>query len=266
MGHSFGGYISGNYCLKYGKHVKRLFLVSPVGLRVSCAAQLENDDKIDAATVKQDKKEENPCVQDMPSHIKLMFRMIWNQKISPHEVSRVFGKGWMMKILDEYMEYHIPHDEDLRALLKAYTYQIQMPENKSEYCLQVSFDEALRCYLPLGVQSKLGSNKFPVPVSIVLGDCDWVQGHDLGASRKIIKANKEAHGHLSNYYKCPSAGHTMNLDNPDAWVNIIINEVFYSEPSQKAQRLPILTKEQYKTNSPYIPNMELTQDYEMFDQ
>ena len=106
-----------------------------------------------------------------------------------------------------------------------------MRENKSEYCLQVGFDDALRCYLPLGVQSKLGSEKFPIPVTIVLGDVDWVQQHDLGASRKIIMANKTTHGHLSNLYICPTAGHTLNLDNPDAWANIIINEVFFSDPS-----------------------------------
>ena len=32
IGHSFGGYIAGNYCLRYKQNVKKLILVSPVGI------------------------------------------------------------------------------------------------------------------------------------------------------------------------------------------------------------------------------------------
>ena len=32
-GHSFGGYIVGNYALKYHMNIKKLILLSPVGLR-----------------------------------------------------------------------------------------------------------------------------------------------------------------------------------------------------------------------------------------
>lgn len=103
----------------------------------------------------------------------------------------------------------------------------------SDFCILVGFDDCMRCYKPLGLKSKLGSEKFPVPVSIILGDYDWVQKHDKGASKKIVLANKKIHGHESNYYECPSSGHTMNLDNPDGWANFVINEVFFSDPSKK---------------------------------
>ena len=33
-GHSFGGYLVGNYALKYHKHIRKLILLSPVGIRV----------------------------------------------------------------------------------------------------------------------------------------------------------------------------------------------------------------------------------------
>ena len=33
-GHSFGGYLCGNYAVKYNQHIKKLILVSPVGFRV----------------------------------------------------------------------------------------------------------------------------------------------------------------------------------------------------------------------------------------
>ena len=34
VGHSFGGYIAGMYTERYSKHVKKLILMSPIGLRV----------------------------------------------------------------------------------------------------------------------------------------------------------------------------------------------------------------------------------------
>ena len=33
-GHSFGGYVVGNYALKYHMHIKKLIMISPVGLRM----------------------------------------------------------------------------------------------------------------------------------------------------------------------------------------------------------------------------------------
>jgi pimeloyl-ACP methyl ester carboxylesterase len=32
-GHSFGGYIAGNYALKYEKYIRKLMLLSPIGIR-----------------------------------------------------------------------------------------------------------------------------------------------------------------------------------------------------------------------------------------
>jgi pimeloyl-ACP methyl ester carboxylesterase len=32
IGHSFGGYIAGNYALKHHAHIKKLLLLSPVGI------------------------------------------------------------------------------------------------------------------------------------------------------------------------------------------------------------------------------------------
>ncbi len=33
IGHSFGGYISGNYATQYPQHIKKLILISPIGIR-----------------------------------------------------------------------------------------------------------------------------------------------------------------------------------------------------------------------------------------
>ena len=32
-GHSFGGYLVGNYALQYPQHIKKLIMLSPIGIR-----------------------------------------------------------------------------------------------------------------------------------------------------------------------------------------------------------------------------------------
>ena len=39
-GHSYGGYIAGHYALKYHQHIKKLLMISPLGVRVPPAGEL----------------------------------------------------------------------------------------------------------------------------------------------------------------------------------------------------------------------------------
>jgi hypothetical protein len=92
----------------------------------------------------------------------------------------------MKDIITNYMKTRI-EDEWEQTIVGAYTYQIFMKENgTSEYALLVNFTKALQCYLPLGTADKLANPEFPIPVSIVLGDDDWMREVDLGASELIV--------------------------------------------------------------------------------
>lgn len=42
LGHSFSGYIAGNYALAYPQHVKKLILISPIGMRVQPKDEAED--------------------------------------------------------------------------------------------------------------------------------------------------------------------------------------------------------------------------------
>lgn len=42
------------------------------------------------------------------------------------------------------------------------------------------------------------------------------------------------HGHLANYYVNPDCGHNVQLDNTDGLINIIFNDIFYSDPELAA--------------------------------
>jgi len=127
-----------------------------------------------------------------------------------------------------------------RHHIEAFTYQLIMKKGWSDYAMLVLFDQFLRSRLPLATPTKLLDPNFPVPISIVMGSDDWMLKVDKGASQEIINSNKKLHGNESNYYLCPNAGHVMNCDNPDATINIIINDIFYNSPDQESQRLPIV--------------------------
>jgi hypothetical protein len=65
-----------------------------------------------------------------------------------------------------------------------------MREGTQEMALLINFDSGIHAYLPLGVASKLANPNFPVPISIVLGETDWVKICDDGASEEIVNNNK----------------------------------------------------------------------------
>ena len=46
MGHSFGAYILGNYAIKYPQYIKKLILLSPIGLKLTDIAIDKNGDVI----------------------------------------------------------------------------------------------------------------------------------------------------------------------------------------------------------------------------
>ena len=116
-----------------------------------------------------------------------------------------------------------------------------MKENgTSEYALLINFTKALQCYLPLATPQKLADPDFPIPISIVLGDDDWMREVDLGASELVVMNNQKRHGRESNHYILPTAGHNLHIDNMNGLVNIIINEILYISEEDAAQRLPVI--------------------------
>lgn len=129
-----------------------------------------------------------------------MLKVVWKRKISPYNVMRVAGRRQAMKIIDAYVNRRLK-DDYARHVVKAYTYQIFMKDGATtEYALLINFDSDMNAYLPLGSPNKMGGVDFPVPVSIVYGDEDWVGTIDDGASREIVRINQDKYGSESNYY------------------------------------------------------------------
>ena len=95
------------------------------------------------------------------------------------------------------------------------------------------FDSNLVAKIPLDSTSKLGSKKFPIPFSIIFGDKDWAHMRDQGNSESLIKDNQFFIGRgkkpkkttFSQYHRVPTSDHNMHFDNPQAFINIIINDL-----------------------------------------
>ena len=49
-----------------------------------------------------------------------------------------------------------------------------MRPGATEYALMVMFELGLVCPIPLGAKDRLGAPDFPIPVSFIYGDSDWV--------------------------------------------------------------------------------------------
>ena len=79
-GHSFGGYIAGNYAVKYHKHIKKLLLLSPIGIREPPIGETWEE------RLKKRSQNNGP-----PFWIRPAIGGIWKQRISPFSVARVLG-------------------------------------------------------------------------------------------------------------------------------------------------------------------------------
>ena len=65
-------------------------------------------------------------------------------------------------------------------------YQIFMRPGTTEYSILVMFNPGLQAYHPLGVEDKLASPTFPISVSFVYGDEDWVLHVDEDAAKNCV--------------------------------------------------------------------------------
>ena len=111
-------------------------------------------------------------------------------------------------------------DSTEKEICADYIYHLFMREGTSEYALLVMFTQGIQAHVPLGTPDKLASPEFPIPISYILGDVDWVRfcdQHDtenIHYGKILIDQNKKKHGASSNFYECPTAGHNMHMDNP----------------------------------------------------
>lgn len=95
IGHSFGGYVCGNYALKHHDKIKKLILLSPLGLKLTDVAIDESGE-----TISKNPDSSNPTAFDeFPVVVQKGLNFIWERKISPFECCRFLGEPFMKEII-----------------------------------------------------------------------------------------------------------------------------------------------------------------------
>ena len=215
VAHSFGGYLSGNYALKYNQHIRKLILLSPIGVRVKPEEEIG-----------QDPMERFKGGQGPPKWVQSMAKWAWAKKVSPFQVSRALGKCATLKALQGFVErrQNVDKDEQI-AVIRDYMFHIYQRSGTTEAALMVNFDLTLHAHLPLGTEDKLADPNFPIPVSFFYGSRDWVRMIDKDFAQNCVAANQEKFPDSSKFIEIPDSDHNMHMDNPQALCNGIINEL-----------------------------------------
>ena len=92
-GHSIGGYLVANYAARYSEHIKKLILISPIGVKVKPEDYTEAD---------FDKKQEslpNPSSRLTRYFVKLAFR----RRYSPFDFLRMIPTSKCLQMLKKYV-------------------------------------------------------------------------------------------------------------------------------------------------------------------
>ncbi|ORX74234.1 alpha/beta-hydrolase [Linderina pennispora] len=209
LGHSFGGYMSALYAMKYPEHVERLVLVSPIGLPEPPADLAE---RLKNGTVRQPKKPEDDdkAVDAKPSFKRnVMFGMamsLWERNYTPQ---------WLVRMAGPYG----PQTDKLlreRADLAAYAYQISVLPGSSEYALGNILRPGAFARRPL--VSRMQGLK--VPTTFMYGQNDWIPAK-------------------TQLFTVRNCGHNIHLENPQGFNEVVLREM--AELSWGANKSPDLS-------------------------
>lgn len=139
----------------------------------------------------------------------------------------------------------------------------------------VNFNITLCAHLPLGIKAKLANEHFPLPISFIYGDNDWVQMLEEDIADIVVSKNKygvysDKYGQFdpelleegeempgvftSQIHIVPTSDHNMHIDNPQAFANCLINDVYNKnlpiDPNDKLIEIYGLNS-YYQTTSQY---------------
>ena len=187
VAHSFGGYLSTLYAIKYPLAVHKLILISPVGF--------------------PEKPKTN--FRSTPKWIELC----WNYNITPQTILRALGP--LSKVIVDEMataRFKLPPHE--LHLLKEYMYYSNMNKGAGEYSMNPLLMPGAYARHPL-------LYRFPsiqCDCHFIYGNSDWM--HIEGAKQSISN-HKEPNKHKIHFL---DGGHFMFLDNPTAF-NTLINQL-----------------------------------------
>jgi cardiolipin-specific phospholipase len=240
-GHSLGGYLSGQYALKYPQRLNGLILISPVGVPNAPS----RDEHL------------NPCEIDWKIRI---LKELWQWNVTPQGLVRFAGKrgeNMILNAIDRRFDRRWSGEDS--KMIGQYTYQITKLPGNGEYCLNALLEPIFTKPVE-GGDGRLGRvgrtgvyAKYPLdqelrqmphrPWSILLvfGQQDWLYYPEAALSvqawQEAYQSQQHANEQKTNKSKAgaellmvPNAGHHLYLENSTFFNQKVIdwvrNEVF----------------------------------------
>lgn len=270
MGHSFGGYLSCAYALKYQKEqIEKLVLISPVGVERSKYSYLNKVDQSDVVSpsekMRQEAEEPNVHyeneVDSIDNSVKSSLRsntrkvseeevpeapksfrrklveQLWINNVSPFTILRNLGPA-KSKLISAWTSHRFAHfyDRDPQQFQSVhdYIYRIFNANGSGEYALtRVLEPGTVLARMPLLDRCPEEFAKLKLPTLWLYGDKDWMNEQAGYEMTKEINtySMKNSGKKLASFAIIPNAGHHLYLDNPSAFANTIFKFTGFKVPS-----------------------------------
>eukprot|EP00871_Galdieria_phlegrea_P002638 jgi/Galph1/3375/GphlegSOOS_G2027.1 len=210
MGHSLGGYLAAVYAMKYPQQVKKLVLVSPVGVP---PAPVEVDDQWNSPKQLPSSSTESTSLTSQQQyyrhkyrHVIRLFRWLWKHDVTPHLVLRTigpyFGRGLTLKYANRRFQHCLSEEE-----------RQQMGEYIYEMCVKgpLSGEYALNAILLPGAWAKQPLShrweQLKVNSIFLYGEHDWMDYH-------VAESLQQQYTSIEAVKIVKSSGHYLFLENP----------------------------------------------------
>ena len=196
-GHSYGGYVCGLYACRYEVHVKKLLMLSAIGLN---SRPHGYDTKRFFKEFKH-QRESTKCVH--------LGECMWSRHCTPFG----FFRNCCFCVSDMFMKNFINRrfnklSEQEKKDIKIYLQQTLLRKGSTEYGIFHCFDFLMFPKHGLHHEDRLGG--LSIPISFFYGDNDWVNPD--GGEYLVSKSKfKDSHSHI---YYIKNSDHHLYFDNP----------------------------------------------------
>ncbi|KAI5949548.1 hypothetical protein KGF54_005425 [Candida jiufengensis] len=242
MGHSFGGYLSCAYALKYNTQTKngftsniidKLVLISPVGVETNKFSLLDNDKHVPKVSIEQevlaDQEDivEGKSIEEVPkSRGRKIFDYMWEHNYSPFSIIRNSGPV-KSKLISRWTTHRFAHvyyqNEENFQNMHDYIYRVFNGKGSGEYAITRILSVGALAKLPLIDRCPQKFVDMKLRTLWLYGDKDWMNDEaGLEMTKDINKLSmSKYHKNLADFKIIKNAGHHLYLDNPPHFAKTI---------------------------------------------
>ncbi|WLF81376.1 hypothetical protein PVL30_005173 [Lodderomyces elongisporus] len=265
VGHSFGGYLSCAYAMKYNNHkdqqqnvLDKLVLVSPVGVERSKFSLLDDKTTVPQISIEEEldanqedivhgsKKEssssnssprhnveETDSQVPVPSRRRKLFNYMWQHNYSPFSIVRNAGPV-KSKMISRWTTHRFAHtyfqNKENFQNMHDYIYRVFNGAGSGEYAITRVLAVGALAKLPLIDRVPQRFVEMKLPTLWMYGDKDWM--NEVAGEETVKEINelsvKHGGGKLAQFDIIKNAGHHLYLDNPPDFTKTLYKFLGYT--------------------------------------